>query len=443
VSEAREASTGEPHEHHEPHPKRLMSGRASFYKAILLLGLLFTNRVYALRSTPWAAGLSRAEDLQIKLVTIAPGPETYAWWGHTAIIVEDQRLHTARFYNYGLFSFHLENFYVNFAFGRLIFEVGASDAAWELAYYSRINREIRIQVLNLPPVKRLQMALFLENNILPANREYLYDHYFDNCSTRIRDLIDRMVDGELAAITGEQSPLTLRGHTRRYTYQYFIMDWLLMFLMGRSIDQPINEWDEMFLPDELEKYVGRVKYRNEQGNIIPLVSDSYIHYKVPEYHGAPARAPVCWFPGLLCGLALAGGALTLAWYKKRGSKQGRILFGLYNSLVGFLLGIPGLALTFLMFFTDHRVTYYNENLLLANPLTALSIPLGLLAVLNIGRSSSYLLYLWRLLAAMALLALVGKLFTTVDQDNWGSLAAILPVLLALALYSPTPHEKYL
>lgn len=420
-----------------------MARRASFFKAILLLGLLFTSRVYALRSAPWSTGLSRAEDLQIKLVTIAPGSETYALWGHTAIIVEDQRLHTARFYNYGLFSFHLENFYLNFAFGRLIFEVGASDAAWELAFYSRKNREIRIQVLNLAPAKRLQMARFLENNILPENREYLYDHYFDNCSTRIRDLIDRMVDGELAAITGAHSPLTLREHTRRYTYQYFFMDWLLMFLMGRSIDQPINEWDEMFLPDELEKYVGRVKYRDEQGNTIPLVSDSYIHHNVPEYHGVPARAPARWLPGLFYGLVLAGAALTLAWYKKMGSKPGRILYGLYNSLIGFLLGIPGLVLTFLMFFTDHRVTYYNENLLLANPLTALAIPLGLLAALNVGRSSSYLLYLWRLLAAAALLALVGKLFTSVDQENWQSLGAILPVLLALALYSPTPHGKSL
>jgi hypothetical protein len=420
-----------------------MSRRVSSFKAILLLGLLFTGRVYALRSAPWATGFSCAEDLQIKLVTINPGPETYAWWGHTAIIVEDKRLNTARFYNYGLFSFHLENFYLNFAFGRLIFEVGASDAAWELAYYSRINREIRIQVLNLSPAKRMQMARFLENNILPENREYLYDHYFDNCSTRIRDLIDRMVDGELAAITKAPSPLTLREHTRRYTYQYFFMDWLLMFLMGRSIDQPINEWDEMFLPDELEKYVGRVEYRDEQGNIVPLVSDSYIHYKVPEYQGAPVRAPTRRLPGLLCGLVLAGAALTLALYKKRGSKPGRILYGFYNSLIGFFLGIPGLALTFLMFFTDHRVTYYNENLLLANPLTILAIPLGLLAAFDIGRSSSYLLYLWRLLAAAAILALVGKLFTSVDQENWRSLGAILPVLLALALYSPTPHGKSL
>ena len=148
--------------------------------------------------------------LVIKLVTIDPGDDLPMWWGHTGIIIEDTRIGAASFYNYGLFSFEQDNFALNFIQGRLIFWVGVWDAQLALNFYARMNRTIRIQTLNLSADKKLEMAKFLAKNVLPQNREYLYDHYFDNCATRLRDLIDRMVDGQFAKATKVPGRMTLR-----------------------------------------------------------------------------------------------------------------------------------------------------------------------------------------------------------------------------------------
>ena len=90
---------------------------------------------------------SRGDALVIKLVTIGPGDDMTSWWGHTAIIVEDNKFNVSRFYNYGLFSFEQDDFITNFVMGRLIFWVGAWNTSDALAHYVSLNREIRFQIL--------------------------------------------------------------------------------------------------------------------------------------------------------------------------------------------------------------------------------------------------------------------------------------------------------
>ena len=76
--------------------------------------LVVANLGWAQTPAPWALGGSRAEDLAVRLVTIAPSDPIYTWWGHSALIVEDLRLGISRFYNYGLFSFDQERFILDF-----------------------------------------------------------------------------------------------------------------------------------------------------------------------------------------------------------------------------------------------------------------------------------------------------------------------------------------
>jgi hypothetical protein len=109
----------------------------------------------------------------------------------------------------------------------------------------------------------------------------------------------------------------------------------------------------------------------------------------------------------------------------------RILLGLQNLLVGLVFGIPGLALFIMWLFTDHTVTYRNENLFLANPLTVMAIPLGIQLMRGSPRALERLRRVWRVLAALGVLGLVLKLLPTFDQDNWRLIALLLPLSMGL------------
>jgi hypothetical protein len=372
------------------------------------------------------------DSLVIKLVTIGPGDDLTSWWGHTAIIVDDNTLHLSRFYNYGLFSFEQDNFVTNFAMGRLIFWVGAWNTTDALEYYVNLNRDIRFQILNIVPEKRAEIARLLATNILPENREYLYDHYRDNCSTRVRDLFDRVLGGQFYSQMQIPSTMTFRDHTRRHTDHHFIVDWLLMFLMNNTIDQEIRRWDDMFLPEELERNVADFTYKDDTGEKRKLVKSNYHFFQAKNRESLPEGVPVHWPTGLLIGLTSAVITIIIAIGYKRQIHYMRQLFGVFHLLIGIVYGIPGLALFFMSFFTDHVVTYHNENMLLANPFTLLLIPLGIGITLNKSFSLKWSPILWYFLCGLTIILLILKIFPVFDQQNWLSISMIMPLNLTMA-----------
>ena len=229
-----------------------------------LLVALATPAAAARPPAPWAeGGASRPDDLLITLATFGPGQEqdVAAWFGHTAIGVEDRRLRQKRLYNYGMFNFD-RDMLVRFVMGRLRFWVAPTGYDGTLTLYKRQDRDVRVLELNLPADKRAEIARFLEKNILEENRYYLYHHYADNCATRIRDAIDGAVDGQFHEATSDAARMTLRGHTRRHA-RWGIIDFGMMYTMNHDIDQPIAKWDEMFLPSELERQVKAFTYIDE------------------------------------------------------------------------------------------------------------------------------------------------------------------------------------
>jgi len=399
------------------------------FSVVLLTGFLFHPGT---AQPPWEKGYSRGEDLQIKLVTIDPGDELTMWWGHTAIIVEDMRLNTSLFYNYGIFSFEQENFIRNFVMGRLIFWVGAWNTTGALDYYKGLNRSIRIQTLDLSPQRRLEMAKFLANNVLPENREYLYEHYNDNCATRVRDLIDKMVEGQLAQACNQPARMTLRQHTRCHTHHNFLMDLLLMFLMNDTIDKPITRWQEMFLPTELERNILGLSLLDSTGVKRKVISEEVVFFEARERAPLPEFAPKHWPVTLAWGGFFAMLGVYLAFLFRTHTPAGRYLFGIYHTLVGLVLGLPGLALFLMANFTDHTVTYYNENIYLANPLTLLLVLSGI-GIIRPGQTKrKFTPNLCIVLALLGVLLLFLKIFPAFDQDNWDILCLVLPVLSGLA-----------
>ena len=407
------------------------SHRAGCFLLCQLL-IFFAAGPLSARQAPWMTGSSNPQDLLIQLITIGPGDELYTWWGHTALIVTDTRLDESRFYNYGLFSFEQTNFFANFAMGRLRFMVAPASTQRELELYRQRNRSITIQTLNIPADMRAQIARFLEINILPANREYLYDHYYDNCATRVRDILDTASFGALFEAADVPADTTFRRITRRFSGGHFFADTLLMFLMGRSIDTPITVWETMFLPTELDNVVEDLSVQYSPGVSEPFVLEKVIYNHAAGRRPVPEKAP----SAVPFSLALGGGVgiiiAGLSIFLRRRDRAFKIFFGAASSVAGLVIGLPGVTLTLMSLFTNHTVTYWNENLALANPITFLAFPLGMFAACGFGRISRITAWLWIILAGISIVYIILKPLPLLIQDNWQIVGLITPVLAALA-----------
>ncbi|MEY4576451.1 MAG: hypothetical protein RL701_1154 [Pseudomonadota bacterium] len=378
----------------------------------------------------WAS--SRPEDLVIKLVTFGPGDQIFNYFGHNAMVVEDKAQHTARLYNFGMFHFGADML-PKYLKGKLTFWVGESSVRATFAHYRRADRAIRIQELNLSPEHRQATALALAKAVLPENRDYLYDHFFDNCSTRLRDLVDDATDGQFKRALDHSARMSFRQHIRRYAQRDPVTDFALVFWMNHSMERPIKQWDELFLPEELEHQVARLRYRNELGQAQPLVALSYSVYE-PNRPAAPPWPNRGYPAAIAIGLAIGLSAYLLAlWAAASGGVWPRRLLGLHHTLFGLVFGVPGLLAALMWGFTEHLVTYNNENLFLSNPLTFALFPLGI--AMMFGRA-----WAWRwtrticyALAASSLLLLLLKLLPSFYQDTTLPMSLFLPANVLLAL----------
>ncbi len=408
----------------------------SIKNLVVLFTVLFTCTFAPVDASagapPWSSTerVSNPEDLSIRLITFGPGDQIAEWFGHTALWVHDDRLNYGRVYNYGMFNFG-PDMLPKFLMGRLEFWVGEASVPGTMGLYKRLNRDIRVQELNLPPEKRREMAEFLDWNVQPENRDYLYDHYYDNCATRIRDAIDKAFDGQFKPQTDDTGRFTLRGHVRRHAQHVPYIDFVLMLWMNDQIDTEIREWDEMFLPAELEQNLAESTWTPKGGEPRPMVSKSWTVY-ASDRDPLPEEPSSFWLFMLLCGVAIAAGGSGLAAWRQHEQKRSlpRVLFGLHHLIVGLALGLPGLILI-LFNFTEHTITHWNINLLLANPLTTLAIPLGIGIMLGWARAWKWMGWAWTALAVMSIVALVVAPF--IDQSNGLILALFVPLNVGMAL----------
>jgi hypothetical protein len=414
----------------------LLIAHCSFSIPLLPIFILFI--VFALVSPAFAQS-GGGENLTIKVAVMGPGTELYFWWGHIALVIEDSDTGQSRFYDYGLFSFDSENFFLNFAFGRLLYSCGASPANANIANYIVLNRDVTLFTLDLPSEKRERVREFAETNVLPENRDYYYHHFRDNCCTRIRDIIDLATDGRFREEYGDApGRFTLRQHVRRHSWFSPVSDWALNFWMGQDIDKPTTVWEEMFLPSEVGRRIAEFSYNDSDGVSRQLVSDIVI---VNRAIGRPAVLDIPrkqWPRELAFGAALM--LLICVFYFVQAKKPGlgQILVGLSQSFAGLFFGIAALLLFFMSCFTNHDYTYHNMNLIFANPLLLAAVPLGILyAKAPNARARELPELLLRLLWLMVLLGIIVsmllKLLPWFFQANLVDQMLMLPIAAAFAL----------
>ena len=241
---------------------------APLYLAILFLALFNA-------STLFAQDLPEARETQVWLVTYGPGEIYWQRFGHNAIWIRDRERGLDHAFNFGFFDFEQENFFLRFLQGRMLYFSAARPAQDEFTAYINENRSIRAQRLDLSVDQKEHLTRFLLNEIKPENRDYLYDYYRNNCSTRVRDALDMGLGGLLREkfepLAGAQ---TWREHTRRLTVDDFWLYLGLEIVLGATIDREIDRWDELFIPSELAGALTGLRPRRLAGAVRDRVRGS-------------------------------------------------------------------------------------------------------------------------------------------------------------------------
>ena len=326
-----------------------MQSYKSFLIAFLLLTVQFTTQ----------ASASRGEDLKIAIMTLgAYQPELYSAFGHSAIRVTDTARSIDYVFNYGVFDFQQENFYWNFGRGKMLYQLGMSDYERFKNHYIRENRSITEQYLNLTGEEKEAFYDFLVENYKPENRQYYYNYVYDNCATKMRDVIERAIEAKVTFDTSYvEEGVTIRDLMDRYLNYQPWGDWIIDIGLGYQIDKMADPIEYLFLPDYVEKSLAKSTI-TRNGKELPLVSETVLVYTAtPETFENSFFTPFNTFMILFFVI----GFITNADFKKQ--KRSHWI----DVILFTFVGIIGWWCIFLWFGTEH-LSKMNFNLLWAIPL---------------------------------------------------------------------------
>jgi hypothetical protein len=368
-------------------------------------------------------------ELTISLITIDPGSSAYELFGHNGIRIRDPRNGTDLLYHWGNFDFDEPGFYGRFLRGYLIYEMGENRIEDIVYTYQHYNRSVHEQMLNLTPAQRKALHEYVLWNIRPENKKYRYDYYWDNCSTRVRDAIDRAMGGVLRSTLDRiQTQSTDRTETQRLTYKQPPLYTGLMLAMGPNIDERLTAWDEGFIPMKLRDHVRSIGLSGPAGATMPFVISEHTLFQA-QRDTAPATTPFVlpWY--IAAGLLLGGVLVVLGSLP---SRRGKLGFAILAGLWSLLVGSAGTIILLLWAFTEHTVTYRNENILQANTLSLLLLVALIAAWLGKawGRRASALFAL--VVAGLASIGFAIQLLPEIDQANGEVIALLLPAHVAIA-----------
>ena len=293
---------------------------------------------------------------EISIITVGPGNVLEEAFGHSAIRVKDPDLKMDVVYNYGLFDYNQPNFYVNFVKGRLLYRAGKQSFPNFLANYNYQKRWVKAQVLNLSQDEKQKMFQLLEVNSYPENANYLYDPYFNNCATKLRDITKE--------ILGDQVQFPSSFSNEDYTMRQLMnkeLPWNtwgnfgINLALGNTLDKAITSEEYMYLPDYVYKAFKRAKKTKNSENISLIKNESILlHFKEKEIKTQ-------WYNPFFIFSIILLLTLVITYRDQKRNKRSKWLdFPLF-----FVTGLVGLLICFLWFFTDHSTAPNNFHFLWA------------------------------------------------------------------------------
>ena len=186
---------------------------------------------------------------EISILTIDSGTSLNDAFGHSAYRINDSIAKVDVIFDYGRYDFNTPNFYLKFAQGKLNYLISRHNFSDFFNHYVRYNRTIEEQVLNLSDAEKQDLFNYLETNYKPENRRYLYDFFYDNCATKMRDVVQNTSDKTIVFNNPENfKPKTFRAliyeHVNRNSWGSFGID----IALGSVIDKEATHNEHMYLP---------------------------------------------------------------------------------------------------------------------------------------------------------------------------------------------------
>ena len=357
-----------------------------------LKGVLLT--LILVSSAPVAAqeDIPPMDSVEFSLLTCQPHDEVYSLYGHTAIRYHELRpggLDWA--FNYGVFDFKKPHFVARFVLGLTDYELGAYPYKYFVKEYRRFGSMVTEQVLNLTDEEKMALHDALAINLRPENKIYRYNYFYNNCTTKARDIIESCINGKVEYAGREDYTPSYRdmvhSMTRNNPWSRFGND----LLLGIKADWKTDLRQQEFLPGNLLYDFDHAQiYSN--GSYRPLIKERRI--AVPAgvqiiESGFPLSPLACAAILLAVGIVI----FFVEWRKKR-------VFVLWDVLLMITTGTIGIVLT-LMLFSQHPTVSLNLQIILCNPL-----PWLFLWPVIRGRETRY----WKITAILAVLFLIGSFF---------------------------------
>ncbi len=320
-------------------------------QTILFIFIFFVSIQYN-----FSQKLVLSDQSEISIITAGPGDVLYEAFGHSAIRVKDATLNLDIIFNYGLFDFNQPNFYVNFVKGRLLYRLGKQSFRRFITSYDYQQRWVKDQVLNLSLVDRIKIFEYLNENSLPENAEYLYDPYFNNCATKLRDIAKEILGNKIQFPSSfSDENFTLRQLMNQELPWNTWGSFGINLALGNTLDKELITDNYMYLPDYVHKGFQKATI-TENKITTPLVLEERQLLRYNE-----KQIKIQWYnPFFVFSLLLLITIVVTFRDQKRNIRSKWLDFTLF-----FVTGVLGIIICFLWFFTDHYTAPNNFNLLWA------------------------------------------------------------------------------
>lgn len=351
-----------------------------------LLYIVLTFILSVVNATVGAQSMTNPNRIQISLLTCSPGKEVWAQYGHTAIRYYDKESGEDLAINYGIFSLDQTYFIPRFVLGMTDYRMGVQPMDMFLAQYSYEGRGVVEQVLNLSAEDKEVIYKALQENMKPENVVYRYNYFFDNCTTRARDMLVNHLHGKVVYPPAEEDA-TFRSMIHKWNNKYEWSQFGEDLLLGVNADRKTTKSEQQFLPENLRSDFDKARYNGK-----PLVKETNILLDAETEVAEPA------FPVSPLSIALIFAAISLVMmlfsYRRQ---QVYWAWDLALMLTSGLMGI----IFFVMIFSQHPCVSLNFILLFFNPLP-------LFFLYNTIKKKKVIW--WKIWGVLIILGLFGSLF---------------------------------